>query len=252
LGILLITGKSGQLGSSAWGHFHANGWTCIEVLHSHNYGHYVIPEVNSDERVILIHSGQPKAPRSKAQRSKYLSSSRQLLFDAKARNIEIYFISSLSAHKGNWSHYSKDKKSLEKTALELGGSVLKFGLVESRDANSPYIRILKLYSFLSKLRVARLIPVNTYFVSELPMIARLYDLILKSPQIPPDITIQNSLLCDVLVKRNVPVSRELSPGVAALIKIPLLLLSSVGSGSADLALNLISGMAVESEVGRFN
>lgn len=252
MGTLLITGRNGQVGASVWKYFCANGWTCIEVAHTHNYRRYIIPELNSGERIVLIHSGQPKAPRSKAERLRYIRSTEQLFLDAKLKNIEIFFISSLSSHEGNCSHYSNDKKYLEKAARELGGSVLKLGLMESLDPKSPYKRIIRSYGFLKTIRLAGLIPVKTYYVSEIGGIEILCDLIIQSPQKSQSFHVKSSLLSDALVKRDIQISRELNPKVSASLKMPLMLLSLLGSGVADLALNLMSGMATESEVGGLN
>jgi hypothetical protein len=251
LGILLITGRNGQVGQSAWNHFCNNGWTCIEVPHTLDYRRYIIPELDSEERVVLLHSGQPKAPRSRMERLRYISSTKQLLLDAKLKDIEIFFVSSLSAHGGNRSHYSKDKKCLEKATLKFNGSVLKLGLVESHASSSPYSRLIRLYELLSKIRVASLIPVDAYFVSELREINKLYDLILQSSCLSQTFHVQNSLLSDVLVNRDILISRELAPMISTSIKFPLVLFSILGSGVADLALNLISGMAVEEEISEF-
>lgn len=244
---LLITGRNGQVGNLFANFFIEKGWACLEVAHTPCYSSYIIPKLGSQERIVLIHSGQPNAPRSRLQRKRYLESSEKLFMDASLESLEVYFISSLSAHKGNLSHYSKDKRSLETKILALNGNILRLGLLESYERESVYSKLIRVYSLLSKIKLGWLIPVNSYFISQQKDIKSICELILQSPQSAKIFQVQSSLLCDSLLKEGIKPSPELSDTLVLFVKLPLILLSRVGSGVADLALNLISGMAIVSE-----
>lgn len=157
--LILITGLGGRVGFELAKVFKEDGFEVEPLLHNSIYSEYLLPPVSEFSNygnVYIVHSGQPNAPRGRLHRKRYLSATKNLIEDSGCRKIKFVFISSLSAHNGNRSNYSKDKMYLEKLTVYNSGSVIKLGVV-SEIADSFTFRLLKIQKLLSYIRLDFLI-----------------------------------------------------------------------------------------------
>jgi|LauGreSBDMM110SN_4_FD.fasta_scaffold25101_2 dTDP-4-dehydrorhamnose reductase len=237
--LILITGGNGIVGQILIKSFNKSHFDILHLHHSRNYSNYSLPkltDMNKYERITVIHSGQPKAPRSLIERVNYKKASCRLFKESIEKNFSVIFVSSMSAHNGNLSYYSKDKKYLENMVINYGGCVIRLGLVESKLSSSPYFKVKKLYKQLNAIGLTNLVNFNSY---EITKAQDLSDFISFSEisKLKGYLNIASSSF--ELKDIN---SFKLSKKTFCAFRILLVILSRLNLGRADAFLNLSAGM----------
>jgi hypothetical protein len=236
--LILITGLRGKVGLELAKTFKEDGFEVIPLSHDSIYSKYLLPDSSmlaKYNRVFIVHSGQPNAPRSRLQRKRYLFATKSLIEESKSRQIRFVFISSLSAHDGNRSNYSKDKLFLERLTIFNSGVVIKLGLV-SGISGSYTFRLQKIQKLLSYLWLDFLISSTPMYYTPVGYLRNVSKLLHKGESWPAvysifDYGVQNEMERGIL--------KEFIQNSMGFL---LVFFSKVGSGNADAFLSLIDGM----------
>ena len=109
---------------------------------SHLFSEYIMSAEPTN--LVVIHLAIPPQPRNSKVMDRYIQNTLELAEGVRKVNGEFWFVSSLSAHQGNPSLYSRHKCLLEEKVLHFGGNVLRLGLVTSDAVNSSFQRLKKL------------------------------------------------------------------------------------------------------------
>ncbi len=238
--LVILSGSNGRVGSYLKKGFLEYDFNVAALKHDGTYAKYSLPskmEVNAYKRILVIHSGQPSAPRSILERKRYMRSTYELIRDSIDHGYEFIFLSSLSAHDSNRSNYSREKIRLEKEVLNFGGAVVKLGLVTGiENSFSEKIKIIE--KCLSMLGLKFLLT-NANVIQTGPeeldvLIGRLAKESLSS---------RHAIYCEhsILVNKNLGVIRG---SIRKVILDFLWVLSSLGSRRSDALLNFFEGMKV--------
>lgn len=135
-----LTGANGYLGSAIADTLRSTGWTITSLIrapeqsdgvaHRFVLGEAVDPKAMSDVDV-LIHCAWDFSPGGRDDYFQVNVDGTGALFDAakEAGVKKIIFISSMSAHPGCRSNYGQAKLAVEEITLNLGGAVIRPGLV---------------------------------------------------------------------------------------------------------------------------
>lgn len=238
--IVILSGSNGRVGSYLKKGFLGHGFDVAALQHDELYTRYSLPsesEVSAYKRILVIHSGQPSAPRSILARKRYIRSTSELIRDSNIRGYEFVFISTMSAHEGNRSNYSKEKRKLEKEVLKHSGSVVKFGLVTGVE-NSFSATLQKIETFLSLLGLNFLLT-NANIFKTGPQELDVFIRNLAKGPLPSQYDFYYAN--EVFVDNDLGVIRG---SIRRIILAFLWLSSSLGSGHSDALLNLFDGMKV--------
>ncbi len=241
--LILLTGARGRVGSLLASFFEKDGFEVRPIEHDPSYSKYVLPtpgDVSNFNRIIVVHSGQPSAPRTRTRRKNYLNASRDLIEGAIANNFEFVFISSLSAHDKNRSNYSRDKLALERLTISNSGNVIKLGIV-TEISLSYALDIRRIEDLFSKFRLAFLFSsANIYFTRGATL--RAVSLLVRdSPSNGETKSYTDAERLSSIATQSFWVQCVKSLVVASLIS-----LSRLGNGQADALLNLVEGMRIPS------
>ncbi len=236
--LILLTGMRGRVGFELSKAFEAIGFEVRPMNHNLNYSKYQLPscsELSQYENVIVVHSGQPNAPRKRADRIRYISATRDLIEESHINSFRFIFVSSLSAHESNRSNYSRDKQCLEELTIANSGSVVKLGIVSGLK-NGHDLKIEKMQKMFTFFRLSFLLSSSTIYFTNLNSLK--------------NIALDLNRL-DFYEGYRVYVDTEFHPAtelsvfelsLKRLIVNALSLLSKVGSGKADVLLSLMDGM----------
>lgn len=135
----LVTGAYGYLGSLLRARLEADGWATTALVRTPRDGdravRWALGEV-PDEALLrgadaLVHCAYDFAPRTTQDlwRANVGGSERLLRAAHRAGVGRLLFVSSMSAYAGTRQHYGRGKLAVEAVALELGGVVVRPGLV---------------------------------------------------------------------------------------------------------------------------
>jgi hypothetical protein len=236
--VVFLTGGRGKVGSYLKNSLQQTGIDVRFLDHKDSYSKYILPEesvTSCYDRVIILHSGQPSAPRSRLERKRYLSSSSELIKSSKIRGYEFLFISSLSAHQYNRSNYSQEKLFLEKLTKQNGGAVVKFGLITDIE-ESLIKKVDKIEKLLSFFGVGYLVgTTKLYFTGTKDL-----DLFVRDLS-----DVAHSSLLQSYFELHVGNNSDLGlirTFIKSSFSYVLWVFSSLGSGRSDALLSLIDGM----------
>lgn len=238
--LILITGSQGKVGFELANSLKEAGFEVQPILHNSIYSKYFLPTSSNMldyDSIFIVHSGQPNAPRSRLQRKRYLSATKDLIEESKSRKIKFVFISSLSAHSGNRSNYARDKLYLEGLTIHNSGTVVKLGLVSGVDG-SYASRILQIKKILSLIRLDFLISSAPTYYTSVNSLSEV-SLILQNEDSWGGI--KGIFQCTAQAQTDLGYFRE---NVRNIVIFLLFSFSKFGFGSADAFLSLIDGMEV--------
>jgi hypothetical protein len=229
----------GRVGFELSKELEAIGFEVRSVNHNSDYSKYLLPsfsELSNYSDVVVIHSGQPNAPRKRAERVRYLSASRDLIEESRVNSLGFVFVSSLTAHQANRSNYSRDKQYLEELTIANSGLVVKLGIVSGLK-NSYDLKIAKLQTVLSFLRLSFLLNSSTIYFTNVNSLKRVaLDLVRLHFQKGYRVYIDAEF--HPVAKLSV-----FESSLRRLIANTLSLLSKAGSGKADVLVGLMDGMS---------
>jgi hypothetical protein len=229
----------GRVGFELSKAFEAIGFEVRPMNHNLDYSKYILPsfsEIATYSDVVVVHSGQPNAPRKRAERIRYLSASRDLIEESRINSLGFVFISSLTAHQANRSNYSRDKQYLEELTIANSGLVVKLGIVSGLK-NSYDLKIKEMQTMLSFLRLSFLLTSSTIYYTNVNSLMRVA-LDLDSLPFYEGYRVYIDAESHPVTKLNV-----FESSLRQLIGDTLTLLSKAGSGNADVLVGLLDGMS---------
>ena len=238
--LILITGSSGKVGSILVRNFRKHGFEVVLLGHDSLYSNYLIPddiEISSFRRIIVVHSGQPKAPRSTSTRIRYLQASFDLIKQTSKLGLKFIYISSLSAHANNRSNYSKEKMAVENFSLMNDGVVIKLGILTGAPGNYAD-KLAKVRKYVAYSGLDFLLHDSLFINTSILDLERLATDISEGKLIRG--TFSYSEPAPIQSHKNNPL-QEL---IRLVLRGILIVFSYFGSGRSDAVLSLIDGMKV--------
>lgn len=239
--LILLTGSRGRVGSLLTEILERDGFKVIPVDHDSLYSKYILPtlsEVSDFNRIFVLHSGQPNAPRTRSQRKNYLIASVGLMEEANSKRFDFVFISSLSAHPSNRSHYSRDKLKLEKSTKNFSGKIIKLGIV-TEIPHSYEIDIQRIQSSVSRFRLDFLFSSTSFYFTRGASLDNVSEFLLDS-----DPNSGTRCYFDSEEYLGTKASNIWTRLIANLAKFFIFSLSRLGISRADALLNLMEGMRI--------
>ena len=238
--LVLITGSQGKVGFELAKYLKESGFEVQPILHDSIYSEYFLPSSSNMldyDSIFIVHSGQPNAPRSRLQRKRYLSATKNLIEESKIRKIKFVYISSLSAHGSNRSNYARDKLYLEGLTIHNSGTVIKLGLVTGV-VGSYTSRILHIKRILSLIRLDFLITSAPTYYTPVNSLSEV-SVILQSRDSWGGV--KGIFQGTAQTQADLGYFRE---SVRNIVIFMLFSFTKLGFGSADAFLSLIDGMEV--------
>lgn len=159
--MIYVAGASGTLGQKLCSALMKNG-VRFKIISRHTlYADSfskIIPVSDktkeSDVTDSLFYLGIPPQPRWRGTWQKHFEDVRACLSIANRARIRLIYASTLSAHSANKSTYSQEKIRLEELVLASGGSVVRFGILESNDKRSAYQKLIRAFPLIHLSRIA--------------------------------------------------------------------------------------------------
>ena len=241
--LILLTGSHGRVGLHLSKSFEEVGFEVRPISHTQDYSKYYLPgslDLSSYSEVFIVHSGQPSAPRTRLQRITYLSATRDLIEQANTKSINFVLVSSLSAHGGNRSNYSKEKRLLEEFTIVNSGLVIKLGLVTGL-SNGFDVKIKEIMIFLSFFRLSFIIAHSPVYYTKRDSLMNVASDLDKFGT-DGEVRIYIDSEFQPLPEINVFLS-TFRQVVASLLNF----LSKLGSGRADALLSVMDGMKLPND-----
>lgn len=151
--LIYMTGTNGYVGRTLLSFFEAKSLTVRRLERGENDDWSITSNPPSStgqkaERGYLIHLAVPSKRANRGVWDRYHRNSSDLFYRSHLAGLTVVQVSSLSAHAGNPSLYSEQKKVSEALAKDHGGIVVRLGVVETEAKGSPHRRLIGLQTVL--------------------------------------------------------------------------------------------------------